>query len=124
MNVNLQEEEEQKKANSQIVSSLDQPDKQREPIKMVVVGPGGGGKSSVIQSMFMCPFDSNIKSTNCYEVNRKFLHLDDSEYELRIWDCSAYHDQSYSTVKRVYIYNILKAFYRGSTCALIVVDVD
>jgi hypothetical protein len=36
--------------------------------------------------------------------------------EIQFWDCSAYHYQSYSSVK--------KAFYRGALCVIIVVDIN
>lgn len=37
-------------------------------------------------------FNKDIKSTNCYEVNRKKLKIDDKEYIINLWDCGAYHE--------------------------------
>lgn len=88
----------------------------QEPLKVVVVGPQGSGKSSFIQELVGVAFNQDIKSTNCYEVHIKTYAVDGKDIEVRFWDCSSYHHQSYSTVK--------KAFYRGSKLAFIVADIS
>lgn len=80
------------------------------------MGPSGSGKSSIINNLLGIAFNPDIKSTNCYEIHKKTLEVDDKNISLRFWDCGAYHHQSYHAVK--------KAFYKGALCALIVCDVS
>lgn len=93
-------------------------------LKFVVIGPLGVGKSSVIQAIVGNPYNPDIKSTNCYEVHIKTFDVGERSIEVRLWDCSSYHNQSYSTVKKVsHHHKFKKAFYRGAVWALLVVEI-
>ncbi|CAD8059074.1 unnamed protein product [Paramecium sonneborni] len=84
-------------------------------IKIVVLGYEGVGKSSIINQLCNKQFDTEIKSTTCYKIDKAEYRINDQQYTLIFWDCGSYHNQSYQDVK--------KAFFRGSLFAFIVIDV-
>lgn len=83
-------------------------------LKVVLLGDGGVGKSSLIQRFVSNKFDPSMFHTIGVEFLNKDMEVDSDRYTLQIWD----------TAGQERFKSLRTPFYRGSDCCLLTYAVD
>ena len=83
-------------------------------LKVVLLGDGGVGKSSLIQRFVSNKFDPSMFHTIGVEFLNKDMEVDGDRYTLQIWD----------TAGQERFKSLRTPFYRGSDCCLLTFAVD
>ena len=83
-------------------------------LKVVLLGDGGVGKSSLIQRFVSNKFDPSLFHTIGVEFLNKDLEVDGERYTLQIWD----------TAGQERFKSLRTPFYRGSDCCLLTYAID
>lgn len=83
-------------------------------LKVVLLGDGGVGKSSLIQRFVTNKFDPSLFHTIGVEFLNKDLEVDGERYTLQIWD----------TAGQERFKSLRTPFYRGSDCCLLTYAID
>ena len=83
-------------------------------LKVVLLGDGGVGKSSLIQRFVSNKFDPSLFHTIGVEFLNKDLEVDGDRYTLQIWD----------TAGQERFKSLRTPFYRGSDCCLLTFAID
>lgn len=83
-------------------------------LKVVLLGDGGVGKSSLIQRFVSNKFDPTMFHTIGVEFLNKDMEVDSDRYTLQIWD----------TAGQERFKSLRTPFYRGSDCCLLTYAVD
>ena len=83
-------------------------------LKVVLLGDGGVGKSSLIQRFVSNKYDPSLFHTIGVEFLNKDLEVDGERYTLQIWD----------TAGQERFKSLRTPFYRGSDCCLLTYAVD
>ena len=83
-------------------------------LKVVLLGDGGVGKSSLIQRFVSNKFDPGMFHTIGVEFLNKDMEVDNDRYTLQIWD----------TAGQERFKSLRTPFYRGSDCCLLTYAVD
>lgn len=83
-------------------------------LKVVLLGDGGVGKSSLIQRFVSNKFDPSMFHTIGVEFLNKDMEVDGNRYTLQIWD----------TAGQERFKSLRTPFYRGSDCCLLTYAVD
>lgn len=83
-------------------------------LKVVLLGDGGVGKSSLIQRFVSNKFDPSLFHTIGVEFLNKDLDVDGEKYTLQIWD----------TAGQERFKSLRTPFYRGSDCCLLTFALD
>lgn len=83
-------------------------------LKVVLLGDGGVGKSSLIQRFVSNKFDPSLYHTIGVEFLNKDLDVDGEKYTLQIWD----------TAGQERFKSLRTPFYRGSDCCLLTFALD
>lgn len=83
-------------------------------LKVVLLGDGGVGKSSLIQRFVSNKFDPSLFHTIGVEFLNKDLEVDGVRYTLQIWD----------TAGQERFKSLRTPFYRGSDCCLLTFAID
>ena len=83
-------------------------------LKVVLLGDGGVGKSSLIQRFVSNKFDPSMFHTIGVEFLNKDMEVDGDRYTLQIWD----------TAGQERFKSLRTPFYRGSDCCLLTYAVD
>lgn len=83
-------------------------------LKVVLLGDGGVGKSSLIQRFVSNKFDPSMFHTIGVEFLNKDMEVDGNKYTLQIWD----------TAGQERFKSLRTPFYRGSDCCLLTYAVD
>lgn len=83
-------------------------------LKVVLLGDGGVGKSSLIQRFVSNKFDPGMFHTIGVEFLNKDMEIDGVRYTLQIWD----------TAGQERFKSLRTPFYRGSDCCLLTYAVD
>ncbi len=83
-------------------------------LKVVLLGDGGVGKSSLIQRFVSNKFDSSLFHTIGVEFLNKDLEVDGGRYTLQIWD----------TAGQERFKSLRTPFYRGTDCCLLTFAID
>ena len=85
------------------------------PIKIILLGETGTGKTSLINNYFGKKFSENEESTLSSEVSSKLLEIDQVKYSINIWDTCGqerYHSVTKLFIKEskivIFVYNITK----------------
>ncbi|XP_051912955.1 ras-related protein Rab-9A-like [Hippocampus zosterae] len=82
--------------------------------KVILLGDGGVGKSSLMNRFVTNKFDSNLFHTIGVEFLNKKLEVDGQSISLQIWD----------TAGQERFRSLRTPFYRGSDCCLLTFSVD
>lgn len=83
-------------------------------LKVVLLGDGGVGKSSLIQRFVSNKFDPSLFHTIGVEFLNKDLEVDTDRYTLQIWD----------TAGQERFKSLRTPFYRGTDCCLLTYAID
>ena len=83
-------------------------------LKVVLLGDGGVGKSSLIQRFVSNKFDPSLFHTIGVEFLNKDLEVEGERYTLQIWD----------TAGQERFKSLRTPFYRGSDCCLLTYAID
>lgn len=83
-------------------------------LKVVLLGDGGVGKSSLIQRFVSNKFDPSMFHTIGVEFLNKDMEVENDRYTLQIWD----------TAGQERFKSLRTPFYRGSDCCLLTFAVD
>lgn len=83
-------------------------------LKVVLLGDGGVGKSSLIQRFVSNKFDPSLFHTIGVEFLNKDLEVDGGRYTLQIWD----------TAGQERFKSLRTPFYRGTDCCLLTFAID
>ena len=83
-------------------------------LKVVLLGDGGVGKSSLIQRFVSNKFDPSMFHTIGVEFLNKDMEVEGDRYTLQIWD----------TAGQERFKSLRTPFYRGSDCCLLTFAVD
>lgn len=83
-------------------------------MKVVLLGDGGVGKSSLIQRFVSNKFDPSLFHTIGVEFLNKDLEVDGDRFTLQIWD----------TAGQERFKSLRTPFYRGSDCCLLTFAID
>ena len=83
-------------------------------LKVVLLGDGGVGKSSLIQRFVSNKFDPSLFHTIGVEFLNKDLHVNNCHYTLQIWD----------TAGQERFKSLRTPFYRGTDCCLLTFAID
>ena len=83
-------------------------------LKVVLLGDGGVGKSSLIQRFMSNKFDPSLFHTIGVEFLNKDLIVDGDRYTLQIWD----------TAGQERFKSLRTPFYRGTDCCLLTFAID
>ena len=83
-------------------------------LKVVLLGDGGVGKSSLIQRFMSNKFDPSLFHTIGVEFLNKDLMVDGDRYTLQIWD----------TAGQERFKSLRTPFYRGTDCCLLTFAID
>ena len=83
-------------------------------LKVVLLGDGGVGKSSLIQRFMSNKFDPSLFHTIGVEFLNKDLVVDGDRYTLQIWD----------TAGQERFKSLRTPFYRGTDCCLLTFAID
>ena len=83
-------------------------------LKVVLLGDGGVGKSSLIQRFVSDKYDSSLFHTIGVEFLNRDLEVENCRYTLQIWD----------TAGQERFKSLRTPFYRGTDCCLLVYAID
>jgi len=83
-------------------------------LKVVLLGDGGVGKSSLIQRFVSNKFDPSLFHTIGVEFLNKDIEVDGDRYTLQIWD----------TAGQERFKSLRTPFYRGTDCCLLTFAID
>ena len=83
-------------------------------LKVVLLGDGGVGKSSLIQRFVSNKFDPSLFHTIGVEFLNKDIEVDGGRYTLQIWD----------TAGQERFKSLRTPFYRGTDCCLLTFALD
>lgn len=83
-------------------------------LKVVLLGDGGVGKSSLIQRFVSNKYDPSLFHTIGVEFLNRDLEVDGSRYTLQIWD----------TAGQERFKSLRTPFYRGTDCCLLTYAID
>ena len=85
------------------------------PIKIILLGETGTGKTSLINNYFGKKFSENEESTLSSEVSTRLLEIDQVKYSINLWDTCGqekYHSVTKLFIKEskivILVYNITK----------------
>ena len=82
-------------------------------VRLLLIGNSGVGKTNLMNRYFYNKFQGNVASTIGIDFATKSVKINESEYKVQCWDCSG-QDKFKS---------IVKSYYRGADCILLVYDV-
>ena len=85
------------------------------PIKIILLGESGTGKTSLINNYLGKKFSESEESTLSSEVSTKILEIDKGKYSINIWDTCGqekYHSVTKLFIKEskivIFVYNIIE----------------
>lgn len=83
-------------------------------VRLLIIGNSGVGKSNVMNRYFYNKFSKNVASTIGIDFACKSIKISETEYKIQCWDASG--DSRFKS--------IVKSYYRGADCILLVYDVS
>jgi len=83
-------------------------------LKLLIIGEGGVGKTSILQRFIENTFEKGLTSTIGIDFRSKRIEIDKEEVELQIWD----------TAGQERFFAITKSYYRGSDGIFLTFDIS